>query len=390
MKGIINGKIIIEGDDGHFTLLERHVLLFDKTIIQLVPQNYFAYSQVDELIDAEGLYVSPGFINTHIHGCGGSDTMDENDVALSVIARIQASTGVTSFLPTTMTYDMPRVYRALDRIKNHMESKTDPKDGAKVIGCHMEGPFINPICKGAQAEKNIIPADFALIKDYADIVKAITIAPEMLPEGSDFPAECASHGVNASIGHTNADYATVYKAVTEQGITRFTHLFNAMTGLHHRKPGTVGAAMDTWSYVELILDNVHVAPAMQRLVAKVKGLEQLVAITDSMRACGLGDGESELGGQRVFVKGNLATLEDGTIAGSIATMDSCVRNLAENLGIPVWQAVECATKSAAKSINMHYSIGTLEAGKAADIVLFDDNVEIKRTIVDGVTVYCKD
>lgn len=388
MKAIINGKIIVEGDDGHFTLLERHVLLFDKSIIQVVPANYFAQSQVDEeLIDAEGLYVSPGLIDTHIHGCGGADTMDDDDTALATMAKIKAQTGVTSFLPTTMTYDMPRIYRALDRIKDYMANSNPKGIGAKIIGCHMEGPFINPKCKGAQAEKDIIPADFSLIEKYADIVKVITIAPELLSADSDFVARCNERGINVSLGHSAANYEEAIEAL-DKGVNRFTHLFNGqMTGMHHRKPGAVGAAMDRYSFVELILDNVHIAPAMQRLVAKVKGLDQLVAITDSMRASGLGDGESELGGQKVFVKDGRATLADGTIAGSVATMDQCVKNLAENLGIPVWQAVEAATKAPAKSLGMQYQIGSFETGNAADIILFDDDMNVRRTIVDGKTVY---
>lgn len=390
MQAIINGKIIVERDDGRFTLLEHHVLLFDKSIIQLVPANYFAHSQVDgEIIDAAGLYVSPGFIDTHIHGCGGADTMDEDDTALSTMAKIKAQTGVTSFLPTTMTYDMPRVYRALDRIKAYMENDNDKHIGAKIIGCHMEGPFINSKYKGAQAEKDIIPADFSLIEKYADIVKVITIAPELLSSDSDFIKSCNERGINVSLGHSAAGYEEATDAL-ERGVNRFTHLFNGqMTGMHHRKPGAVGAAMDRDSFVELILDNIHVVPAMQRLAAKVKGLGQLVAITDSMRAAGLGDGESELGGQKVFVKDGKATLADGTIAGSVASMDTCVRNLAQSLNIPVWQAVECATMTVAKSIGMQNEIGRLAEGLAADIVLFDDNVDIKMTIIDGITVYKK-
>lgn len=390
MKGIINGKIITEGNNGRFDILERHVLLFDKKIIQIVPSNYFAASQVEELIDAEGLYVSPGFINTHVHGCGGADTMDDDLNALITMAMQQARNGVTSFLATTMTYDMPRIYEALERIRKHMETENPKGIGAKVIGCHMEGPFISEKYKGAQDKKNIQKADFSAIEKYADIIKVITVAPETLEENSEFGHLCAKAGIQASVGHSGADYDTAYKAIMEMGFTRFTHLFNAMSGMHHRNPGVANAALDTWAFTELILDNVHVCPAMQRLVWNIKGPEKLVAITDSMRACGLGDGESELGGQKVYVKGNLATLEDGTIAASVATMDNCVKNLAENVGVPVWEAVECATKTAAKSLDMQYEIGSFEAGNAADIILFDDDVDIKRTIVDGKTVYFKD
>lgn len=387
MKAIINGKIIVEGNNGRFSLLEHHVLLFNDRIAKIIPQDLFSNAQAEHVIDAAGVYVSPGFIDSHIHGCGGADTMDEDDTALTTMAKIKAQTGVTSFLPTTMTYDMPRVYRSLDRIKDYMANSNPKGIGAKVIGCHMEGPFINVKYKGAQAEKDIIPADFSLIEKYADIVKVITIAPELLSSDNDFIRKCNENGINVSLGHSAAGYEEAIDAL-DRGVNRFTHLFNGqMTGMHHRKPGAVGAAMDRDSYVELILDNVHVVPAMQRLVAKVKGLNQLVAITDSMRAAGLGDGESELGGQKVFVKDGKATLADGTIAGSVASMDTCVRNLVQSLNIPVWQAVECATMTVAKSIGMEQDIGSLAVGKSADIVLFDDELNVKMTLVDGVTVF---
>ena len=175
----------------------------------------------------------------------------------------------------------------------------------------------------------------------------------------------------------------------DAGATEVTHLFNAMTGLHHRRPGVVGAALDTDVYCELIADNIHCAPAVQRLVHKIKGLKRLVLITDSMRACGLGDGKSELGGQEVFVKGQRATLADGTIAGSVLTMDRAVYNYAQNNNIHVWQAVQCATITPAQSIGLAEKIGSISAGKQADIVLFDDAVNISMTIRRGRLVFVK-
>ena len=386
MKGIINGKILLEDENGRFAPQERMVLLFDEKIIQAAPANYFAASQVEELIDAQGLYVSPGFINSHIHGCAGADTMDEDDDALQKIAEYQATTGVTSFCPTTMTYDMPRVHRALERIRKAM--KETPENGARVLGAHLEGPFINPDYKGAQAPENIVAPDFKLIETYADAIRIVTAAPEMIPAGCSFPADCRRAGIRLSAGHSGADYETMVKAIQEQDFSRCTHLFNAMSGLHHRNPGVAAAAMDNgYLWCELIADNIHVVPAMQRIAFRMKGLEKLVAITDSMRACGLPDGESELGGQKVYKKDGRAVLADGTIAGSVLTMNEAVRNLAENLGIPVWQAAECATISAARSMGMQYQAGSFEAGAAADIVFFDDDVNIYRTIVNGKTVY---
>ncbi len=385
MKAIINGRFIIPDETGRFTVEGGLALFFDEKIRAIRSAATVSAAEREELeacIDARGAYVSPGFLNVHIHGCVGADTMDDDPEAIRKMQLFQARTGVTAVLPTTMTYDFPTLGRAFRHVREAMARE----EGARVLGCHMEGPFISPAKKGAQAEKNIAKADFAKIAPYQDIVKIITVAPEELPDGGQFIADCHAHGIVVSLGHTAADYATARQAIEEYGAKHITHLFNAMTGLHQRHPGVVGAALDTDANCELIVDNVHIHPAAQRIVYRLKK-DHLILITDSLRACGLGDGPSELGGQKVFVKGTLATLEDGTIAGSVLCMNDGLRIFRENTGAPIEEVVTAVTKTPAKELGLYGELGSLSAGKNADITIFDDALKIQRTIVAGRDAY---
>ena len=378
MKAIQNGILILPDERGRFTAQTEHILCYDERITRIVPAAEFTAEGVDEVIDAAGAYVAPGFLNVHIHGCDGADTMDEDVGALARLAAFQARTGVTAFLPTTMTCAYDAVERALDRIRRAM---TEKPHGARILGSHMEGPFISPAKKGAQDEQYILPPTFARIAPYRDVIKIITVAPEMIVE-EDFIESCCKSGIIVSLGHTAADYETACAAIA-CGASHITHLCNAMTGLNHRKPGMLGAALDTDANCELIVDNVHVHPAMQRIIYAAKRGTHIIPITDSMRACGLSDGVSELGGQKVYVKGTLATLEDGTIAGSVLCMNDGLRILRENLGIDIPAVVEMATRTPAEELNVYDRLGSLTVGKYADIAIFDEEFRIRRTIVGG-------
>ena len=380
MKTLINGRLILPDSSGDFKVFSGKAINFDKKIISIGEPLEGA-----ELIDAENNFVAPGFINIHIHGAAGVDTMDDDIDALKTFAEFMPTCGVTSFLPTTMTMPLDKIYRALERIRIGKNFS----HGARILGAHVEGPFISKKFKGAQAEENILPADFELIKNFADVIKIITVAPEEIMSNAqcvirnkNFFARCLEKNIIVSIGHSAANYELAMAAIA-RGANHITHLFNAQTGFHHRKPGIVGAALDSNATVELITDNVHVHPAAQRLVAKVKPRSEIILITDSIRACGIGNGISELGGQKVFVKGNLATLEDGTIVGSVAKMNEVLRIFCENTGFDIASGVELVTKNPAVELNVFDQLGSLEVGKAADITIFDDDFNIRKTFVRG-------
>jgi N-acetylglucosamine-6-phosphate deacetylase len=372
MKAVINSKIITwQG------ILHNHVVIFEDTILGIIPKEQLGKHQIDEQIDAEGKYLSPGFIDIHVHGCNGYDTMDEDEKALAFISKGILQTGVTSFMPTTMTMSFDRIWNSMEHIRLAMGKS----DGAQVLGCHMEGPFIHEDYKGAQDKKYIVIPDITKIETYLDCIKVITIAPEVA-ESKDFIKECVQRGIVVSIGHSSATYEQAMEAI-EAGASQMTHTFNALPPLHHRLPGAIGAAMDSEIACELIVDNLHVHPAMQRILLKVKGLEKIILITDAMRASLLGEGEYDLGGQNVIVKQGEARLPNGVIAGSVLSLNKAVRNFMENTGIDLVSAIQLVTLNPAKQIKMDHNKGSIEVGKHADMVLCNDDLEIFATFVKG-------
>ena len=386
MKAIVNGRLIVPDERGIFRVLSGYAILYDKIIRRIVPEAELSADDretIAVLIDAKENFVSPGFINAHIHGAMGFDAMDDDGEAVPAIARHQASTGVTSFLPTTMTCPRPAVRRALEHIRAAMKNSC----GARVLGAHMEGPFISAARCGAQDAAHILPADFTLIEPFLDVLRIVTFAPEELPESSDFIERCQAAGVALSVGHSAADYETVRRCFAERNVRRVTHLFNGMAPFHHRDPGVVGATLESDADCELIADNFHSHPAAHRVLWRAKQGKNIILITDSMRAAGLGDGESELGGQTVLVRNDAATLADGTIAGSLLTMDRAVKNFAENTDCGLPAAVACASKTPAESLGLYGEIGSLSAGKRADFTIFDEDVKIQKTVVGGEIVY---
>ena len=370
MTTIINGRLILPDASGNFQICAGKVLTFDDKIISI------GDSIGGTIIDAKNCFVAPGFINVHIHGCAGGDTMDDDSNALTTMREFLPTSGVTSFLPTTMTMSREKISAALTRIR-HQQTISH---GAKILGAHLEGPFISKKFKGAQDARHVISADFALVEEFADVIKIVTVAPEEVP--FDFIDRCREKNIIVSIGHSAASYE-VASAAIERGACHVTHLFNAQSPFHHRKPGVVGAALDSDAVVEIIADNVHVHPVAQRLAKKIKPRSQIVLITDSIRACGLGDGLSSLGGQTVYVRGNLATLADGTIVGSVATLNTVLKNFCANTGLDVASGVELVTKNPAVELNIFDRVGSLEVGKAADITIFDDDFNIRETFIDG-------
>lgn len=386
MKAIVNGKIIKENK-----IVLNKVLVFDNKIEGIV-----SYEEFDEyvrqgniakgdlrIIDAKNNYVSPGLIDIHIHGSGGHDTMDGNIEALKGISRTIAEYGVTSFLPTTMTMEKEKIYEALQCIN---QAKYMKMPGAGVLGAHMEGPFISAKLKGAHKEEYILKPDFDFIREFADTIKIVTMAPEE-DENFKFIKEtrCLSD-ITLSIGHTNASYEVAIDAI-DNGIEHATHTFNAMTALNHRSPGVVGAIFNSHISCELIADNIHIHPEMYKLLLKIKGEDKVVLITDSMRAGGMKNGIYELGGQRVIVKDKCARLEDSTLAGSVLTLNTAVKNILEHTELTIPEAVSLATINPAKVIHVDRHKGSIETQKDSDIIIFNDQLEVLYTIVEGEIVY---
>lgn len=334
--------------------------------------------------------VLPGFIDEHIHGAGGADAMDGTEEALSVIARTVAEEGTTGFLATTMTQSPEAILKAMRAVKAYREKS--PQAGARLLGVHLEGPFIACKFKGAQPEEYVAKPDTAVFDRYneasGNAVKIVTLAPEA--EGAkELIAHLTEQGIVASIGHTAAKYEDISRAA-DAGARNVTHTYNAQSPLHHRDIGTVGSALlDDRFNCELIADTIHVSvPAMQLLV-KCKPEEKLTLITDAIRAKGLGDGESELGGQKVFVKNGEARLADGTLAGSVLRMNRAVENLVKKVGVPFLQAVDCATINPARNLGVEKQAGSIAVGKNADFTVLDGNYDVVLTVRGGNVVYAR-
>lgn len=384
MTAIINGKIIIPNN-----VLTKKVVIFDERIKSIIDEGDFR-EQINcrqisniEIIDAKENYVSPGFIDIHIHGSGGYDTMDAEVEAIKGISEVIVKNGVTSFLPTTMTMDRERIYKALNNIRY---CKKLNFQGARILGAHLEGPFINEKYKGAQKEDYIIKPEYNFIEKFKDIIKIVTLAPEKDVNLSFVRQIKEKTNINLSIGHSNATYEEAMESIN-MGINSATHTFNAMTPFNHRKPGIVGAIFNSDIYSEIIADTVHVHPEIFQTLVKIKGIEKIILITDSMRAGCLKDGISELGGQKVIVKNNSARLEDGTLAGSILTLNKAVKNYMQYTDINIYESVNMASLNPAKYLKIDNKTGSIEVGKDADMTIFDNDFCVKQTIINGKTVY---
>ena len=379
MKAIVNGKFVMP--DGVRT---GPALVFDQKIRGYVEAGELVADV--EKIDARGCWVFPGLIDMHIHGYMGEDASDGSYEGLRKMAAGIAAHGVTSFLPTTMTVSYAELEAAFEEIRRAMTaSHAENWFGACVVGANAEGPFINPSKKGAQAVQHIRPGDPAFLKRYSDVIRIFTIAPEM-PGNMGCIREMAAIGMPISMGHTAATYAQAEAAV-DAGVTHVTHLFNAMTALNHREPGVVGAALaDDRVSCELIADTFHVDKALFSLVARQKG-EKLVLITDCIRSGGMPDGEYTLGGQAIFVHGIECRLADGTIAGSMLTLERAVKNMWDYSGLPLHEAVNMASRNPARVLGIEDRKGTLEPGSDADIAIIDRDFAVQQTIVEGRTVF---
>ena len=374
MKAIINGKIILKD-----RVVEDGVLLYSDVIEGVVKKDQIPEGA--EIIDANGGYVAPGLIEMHIHGYLGKDVCDGEEESLRVIAEGIVQNGVTAFLPTTMTESMDTIKKSLESIRGCMEKSKDWK-GSVILGAHAEGPFISPSKKGAQALEYILKPDAKFVKEYSDVIKTITLAPE--EDTEDFAAIreiVRDTDVVISMGHTSADYDTAMKA-TAAGVKHLTHFFNAMTPMAHRAPGVVTAGLNSDASIELIVDTFHVFPAFYDMLFKLKG-RKLVFVTDCLPAGGLPYGEYTLGGQKIIYRDIVCRLEDGTVAGSVLKLNKGVWNVYTNSNIPLNECVNGASLNPATTLGIQDKKGSLDVGKDADIIITDNEFNVLKTIIKG-------
>ena len=369
---ILNGKVILKDQ-----VIDANVFVSGSKITEISKRQ----PEDETVIDAKGRYVSPGFIDVHSHGRGGSDTMYPTFDDINTITTASIKTGVTSILPTTMTMSVEDTYAAIKNVAENI----DKVDGSKILGVHTEGPFFNKKYKGAQPEEFMIEPTVenyhALTGEYDWAVKKLSLAPER--EGCIPLIEyLVKEGVTVSIGHTDATYDQAVAGINA-GATSGTHTYNAMTPLTHRNPGVVGAIMShDQVYAELILDGIHVSFPAAKVLLKAKGLDKVMLITDSIEASGLPDGQYKLGNQPVYVKDNAARLKDGTLAGSILALNDAVKNAYKNLDLTIYEAVNLASYNPAKNLNL-IDLGEIAVNKTADIIMFDDDIRVDFAMVDG-------
>ncbi len=378
MKAITGGKIILKD-----RVAENCALLYTDKIEGIVPSGLIP--EGCEIIDAEGSYVAPGLIDMHIHGYLGKDVCDGEEESIRTISKGLLANGVTGYLPTTMTEDMAVIRKALE-VCRKLKEESKSWEGSEILGCHAEGPFISESKKGAQDAKYILKPDASFVKEYADIIKTITLAPE--EDTADFAAIreiTRDTDVVISMGHTSADYETAMAGVNA-GVKHATHLFNAMTPLAHRAPGVVGAALNADISCEVIVDTFHVDASLYNMLWKLKG-RKLCFITDCLPAGGLPEGEYTLGGQKIIYKGIICRLEDGTVAGSVLKLNKGVWNVYTNSDIPLYECVNCASLNVATTLGIEKQKGSLEIGKDADIIIADSEFNVEKTIIKGVVRY---
>lgn len=378
MKAIIGGKIILKD-----RIVENSALLYSNVIEGVVPLG--SVPKDAEIIDAKGGYVVPGLIDMHIHGYLGKDVCDGEEESIRTISKGLLANGVTGYLPTTMTVDMKIIRKALE-VCRCLKKESEDWDGSVILGCHAEGPFISESKKGAQDAKYILKPDAAFVKEYADIIKTITLAPET--DENDFAAIreiTRDTDVIISMGHTSADYDTAMASVNA-GVKHATHLFNAMTPMQHRAPGVVAAALNSDVSCELIVDTFHVDVSLYDMLWKLKG-RKLCFITDCLPAGGLPEGEYTLGGAKIIYKGIVCRLEDGTVAGSILHLNKGVWNVYTNSNIPLYECVNCASLNPATTLGIDKAKGSLDVGKDADIIITDSEFNVEKTIIGGKIKY---
>lgn len=382
LKIITESKTIMNG----FVLIERGKIEGIGSMDEYLPS-----SDEHEWFFPDRCTVIPGMIDIHIHGAYGYDVMDATEEALTNMARQLPREGTTSFLATTITQKQDEIERAIENVARYKKKGTS-KIGAEILGMHVEGPFISPLRAGAQSINYIQNPDIHLFNNWQSLsgqtIKVITMAPEE-KDGIEFIQQVKKNGVIASIGHSDAKNGCIEKAI-QAGAMHVTHLYNGMRGMHHREPGVVGMALGSDElFVELIVDGLHVHPLVVKNTWKIKRSEKIILITDAMRAKGLPDGEYDLGGQVVQVKDRKPLLPDGTLAGSILTMNQALKNMMSFTGCSLEDVVKMTSMNPAKQLHVFDRIGSIKVGKDADLVVLNEELDVIMTICKGQLAYKK-
>ncbi|WP_064092792.1 N-acetylglucosamine-6-phosphate deacetylase [Rossellomorea aquimaris] len=339
----------------------------------------------------DGATAIPGMIDVHIHGVNGADTMDGSKEALDIMTQTLPKEGTTSFLATTMTEKETNIEKALINAAKYMNAHQKPGQ-AEILGVHLEGPFINRDMAGAQPIDSIKRPNVDLFKKWQELsgnsIKLVTLAPE-LDQNHELIRYLATHDIIASVGHSNATFDQVSTSISA-GVQHVTHLYNQMSGFHHREPGIVGAAfLQKELMVELIADGVHVSPEAVKIACNQISDQRILLITDSMRAKCLKDGQYELGGQTVTVGNGGAYLNESTLAGSVLKMIDAFKNIQAFTDCSIKSAIKMTSENPAKQLNIFDRKGSLEAEKDADIVILDEELEVYMTICRGRIAYIK-
>lgn len=341
-----------------------------------------------DVVDAQGNWLLPGFIDVHVHGGYGADFMDAQASSLEAITRFHSSMGTTSILATTMTASREAISDVLESVHSYRSSAMPY---AQVVGVHLEGPFINPSKVGAQNPKYVVLPQIEWMQDwheqYPGLVKILSLAPER--EGAlEMIAWCREHGIAASAAHTDSTFEDIEAAV-RHGLSHSVHMYNAMKPLHHREPGTVGAILTTEAIsTEIIADGIHVHPACIKLLAAMKQKQNLLLITDAISAAGLDDGSYQLGGLDVIVKDGVARLKDGdSLAGSTLTMIRGFRYLVEEVGLSIEDVSRYASGNPAKLLGISDKTGSISVGKHADLLIVSPSLELQQVYIQGRQVH---
>ncbi|OPA75524.1 N-acetylglucosamine-6-phosphate deacetylase [Paenibacillus selenitireducens] len=382
MKTILSNITMIQNG----ALTPASVWIEDHKIKSILPPNpgMEDVQNADRILDGQHHLLIPGMIDVHIHGAKNHDMMDGTTTSIQAVSKACAETGCTGFLATSVSSSLDDLLAMIRSVKKVVGRE----EGAKIIGIHLEGPYLNVARKGMQNPKYLRHPDLhemeLIFREAGDLIKMVTIAPE-LPGGIELIHDLTRRNVVVAIAHSDATYEEAQLAFHE-GATHITHCFNAMPSIHHRSPGLVTAALENDQVsVQAIVDGVHLHPGIIRLMHKIKGPNRMVLTTDALQAMGVGDGEYLFGGHHVAVKDGIARLQDGTLASSTVTMNRSLK-LSTTFGISLEDSIMMSSTTPASILQLNQT-GRIEAGYDADLVLLDENFEVVETFIKGVPYY---